>query len=235
MPNVTAKIKKKGKEFEILVDLDKALGFRKQRLEGSPASLRDILALNEIFTDQKKGIKAASKDLKDAFGTDDVFKVSGIIINEGEVQLTQEYRDKMREAKIKQIVEFLSRNCLDTRTQAPYTPQRIEQAIKQSGTKIDDRSVDEQIPTILKDIEKIIPIKIAVKKLEIMVMPQYTGQIYNLIKTFKKDKEEWLNDGSLKCIIQIPAGMQLEFYDKLNSMTHGSAITKEIKDNKELE
>jgi ribosome maturation protein SDO1 len=231
MPNVVAKIKKKGKEFEILVDLDKAIGFKKQRLEGNATSLRDILAINEVFTDQKKGIKAASKDLKDAFGIEDIFKISGIIINEGEVQLTQEYREKMREAKIKQIVDFLARNCMDPRTQAPYTPQRIEQAINQAGARIDDRNVDEQIPNIIKDIEKIIPIKIAVKKLEITVMPQYTGQIYNLIKTFKKDKEEWLNDGSLKCIIQIPAGMQLEFYDKLNSMTHGSAITKEIKEN----
>jgi len=233
MPNVTAKIKKKGKDFEILVDLDKALGFKKQRLEGSPTSLRDILAISDVFTDQKKGFKASSTDLKAAFGTDDLFKISGVIINEGEVQLTQEYRDKMREAKIKQIVEFLARNCMDPRTQAPYTSQRIEQAIKQSGSKIDDRNVDEQIPNIIKDIEKIIPIKIAMKKLEITVMPQYTGQIYNLIKTFKKDKEDWLNDGSLRCIIQIPAGMQLEFYDKLNSMTHGSAITKEIKDNSE--
>ena len=230
MPNVTAKIKKKGKEFEILVDIDKALGFKKQRLEGSPASLRDVLAVDDIFTDQKKGFKASSKDLKDAFGTEDKFKVSGIIINEGEVQLTQEYRDKMREQKIKQIVEFLARNCMDPRTQAPYTPQRIEQAIKQAGAKIDDRNVDEQIPIIIKDIEKIIPIKIAVKKIEITIMPQYTGQIYNLIKTFKKDKEDWLNDGSLKCIIQIPAGMQLEFYDKLNALTQGSAITKEIKE-----
>jgi len=230
MPNVTAKIKKKGKEFEILVDLDKAIGFRKQKLEGNAASLRDILAINEIFTDQKKGLKASSTELKDAFGTEDKLKAAGIIINDGEVQLTQEYRDKMRELKIKQIVEFLARNCMDPRTQAPYTPQRIEQAIKQAGAKIDDRSVDDQIPGIIKDIEKIIPIKIAVKKIELIVMPQYTGQIYNLIKTFKKDKEDWLNDGSLRCIIQIPAGMQLEFYDKLNAVTHGSAITKEIKE-----
>jgi ribosome maturation protein SDO1 len=231
MPNVTAKIKKKGKDFEILVDLDKAIGFKRQRLEGTAASLRDILAINEVFTDQKKGLKAASKDLKDAFGTEDVFKVSGVIINEGEIQLTQEYREKIREQKIKQIVDFLARNCQDPRTQAPYTPQRIEQAIKQAGAKIDDRSVEEQVQSVMKDIEKIIPIKIAIKRIEITVMPQYTGQIYNIIKTFKKEKEDWLNDGSLRCIIQLPAGMQLEFYDKLNSMTKGSAITKEIKDN----
>lgn len=230
MVNVIARIKKKGKDFEILVDLDKALAFRKQRLEGNPASLRDILALDTVYNDHKKGFKAPSSDLKDAFGTDNVFKISGEIINHGEIQLTQEYRDKMREQKMKQIIDFLARNCMDPRTSAPYTPQRIEQAIKQSGARIDDRDSEEQAMLILKDIEKIMPIKIAVKKIEITIGPEHVGKIYNIIKTFKKEKEDWLNDGSMRCIINLPAGMQLEFYDKLNSATQGTAITKEIKE-----
>jgi ribosome maturation protein SDO1 len=230
MTNVLARIKKKGKEFEIMVDLDKALAFRKQKLQGTAITLRDTLEVNDIFTDHKKGFKASSKDLKDAFGTDDVFQAAGDIINTGEVQLTQEYREKLREQKMKQIIDFLARNCMDPRTSAPYTPQRIEQAIKQSGARIDDRDSEEQAMIILKDIEKIIPIKIAVKRIEITVAPEHVGKIYNLIKTFKKEKEDWLNDGSMRCIINLPAGMQLEFYDKLNSATQGSAITKEIKD-----
>ncbi len=230
MTNVLARIKKKGKEFEIMVDLDKALAFRKQKLQGTPITLRDILEINEIFTDHKKGFKASSKDIKDAFGTDNVFQAAGEIINTGEIQLTQEYREKIREQKLKQIIDFLARNCMDPRTGAPYTPQRIEQAIKQAGSRIDDRDAEEQAMLILKDIEKILPIKIAVKKIEITIGPEHVGKIYNLIKTFKKEKEDWLNDGSMRCIINLPAGMQLEFYDKLNSATQGSAITKEIKD-----
>jgi ribosome maturation protein SDO1 len=230
MTNVVARIKKKNKEFEILVDIDKAIGFKKQKLEGTPATLRDILALNTIFIDYKKGFKAPASDLKESFGTDDTFKISGIIIKEGEIQLTQEYRDKIKEQKIKQIVDFLARNCIDPRTNAPYTPQRIEQAIKEVGIRIEDRDAEEQAMNILKDIEKIIPIKIAVKKVEIIIGPEYVAKIYNLIKTFKKEREDWLNDGSLRCIINLPAGMQLEFYDKLNSATHGSAITKEVKE-----
>jgi ribosome maturation protein SDO1 len=230
MTNVLARIKKKGKEFEIMVDLDKALAFRKQKIQGTPITLRDILEVNDIFTDHKKGFKASSKDIKDAFGTENVFQAAGEIINSGEIQLTQEYREKVREQKIKQIIDFLARNCMDPRTGAPYTPQRIEQAIKQAGSRIDDRDSEEQAMIILKEIEKILPIKIAVKKIEITIGPEHVGKIYNLIKTFKKEKEDWLNDGSMRCIINLPAGMQLEFYDKLNSATQGTAITKEIKE-----
>ncbi len=230
MAKVLARIKKKGKEFEIMVDLDKALAFRKQKLQGTATTLRDILEVNDIFTDHKKGLKAPSKDIKDAFGTEDTFQAAGEIINTGEIQVNQEYREKIREQKMKQIIDFLARNCMDPRTSAPYTPQRIEQAIKEAGARIDDRDAEEQAMLILKDIEKVIPIKIAVKRIEITISPEHVGKIYNLIKTFKKEKEDWLNDGSMRCIINLPAGMQLEFYDKLNSATQGNAITKEIKD-----
>jgi ribosome maturation protein SDO1 len=230
MSNVVARIKVKGKLFETIVDLDKAISFRKQKLEGNPSTLRDILEINEIFSDYKKGLRVKGSELLDAFGTEDVFVVAGKIINDGEIQLPQEYRDKMREAKVKQIVDFLARNCMDTRTNAPYTPERIESAMKQAGAKIDDRSVEEQVPGIIQGIQKIIPIKIAVKKIELIIGPEHVGKIYNLIKTFKKEKENWLNDGSMSCIIELPAGMQLEFYDKLNALTHGEAITKEVKE-----
>ena len=43
-----------------------------------------------------------------------------------------------------------------------------------------------------------------------------------------KEKENWLNNGDLEVIVSIPAGLTLEFYDKLNSLTHGSALTEEI-------
>ena len=36
-------------------------------------------------------------------------------------------------------------------------------------------------------------------------------------------------DGSLEVVVNIPAGITLDFYDKLNSVTHGSALTEELK------
>ena len=45
-----------------------------------------------------------------------------------------------------------------------------------------------------------------------------------------KESEEWLADGSLKCIVNIPAGLQMEFYDKINAITHGAVLSEEIKE-----
>ena len=229
MVNVVARLKVKGKNFEILVDCDKANELRKNK-NVNKRTIGDIISIDSVFTESKKGIKPSSSDLKDAFGTEDFFEIAAKIVAEGEIQLTQEYRDKERELKFKQIVDFFVCNCIDPRTNAPYTAERITSALKESGAKIDEKkSADEQALVIVKDLGKIIPIKIETIKLKVVIPASHTGKIYGLLQKFDKEKEEWLSDGSLSCIINLPAGIQMEFYDKLNAVTHGSAITEEIK------
>lgn len=228
MVDVVARLKLRGKPFEVIVDCDKAMELKKKRNVNS-STVRDILGIDVVFSDYKKGFKASSDDLKKAFGTEDVYEIASRIISEGEVALTQEYREKEREIKLKQIVNFLTMNCVDPRTNAPYTSERLLSALKQAGARIDEkRSTDEQALNIIKQVEKIIPIKIATIKLKLEIPAAFTGKVYSLIQKFNKEKEQWLPDGSLSCVLNIPAGMQLEFYDKLNAITHGSALTEEI-------
>jgi len=230
MVNVVARIKIKGKNFEIMVDCDKAIELKKKK-DINAASMRDVLAIDGVFSDYKKGLKVSDSDFKNAFGTEDINEIAVKIIKEGEIVLPQEYRDKQREAKFKQVVDFLVKNCIDPRTKAPYTAERITNAIKEAGAKIDEkRKADEQALLIMKQIEKIIPIRIETIKLKIIIPAAHTGRIYGLLQNFNKLKEEWLSDGSLSYVINLPVGMQLEFYDKLNAVTHGSAVTEEIKE-----
>lgn len=230
MVDIVARIKAKGKGYEIIVDCDKALALKKQgKIEGR--MLRDVLAIDAVYTDYKKGFKANVTDLKDAFGTDNIYDIAAKILGDGELLLPQEYREKAREQKIKQVVDFLARNCIDPRTGAVYTAERIMAAMKEVGARTDEnRSADDNALVVIKDLEKVLPIKIATKRIKITIPPAYVGHVYGLLKNFTKEKEDWLNDGSLSCVINLPAGMQLEFYDKLNNATHGSAITEEIKD-----
>jgi ribosome maturation protein Sdo1 len=65
---------------------------------------------------------------------------------------------------------------------------------------------------------------------KLKIPPQFTGQAYGIINEYK-EKEDWLPDGSLKVIVNIPVGLQMEFYDKLNAITHGSVLSEEIKTN----
>ncbi|HLD39462.1 MAG TPA: ribosome assembly factor SBDS, partial [archaeon] len=73
---VEARIKKQGKQYEILVDCDKALAFK----QGKKIALDDIIVTNEIFHEAKRGIKPAEKDLLAAFNTTDFQKIAVLIL-----------------------------------------------------------------------------------------------------------------------------------------------------------
>ena len=221
--DVIARIKSYGKTFEILVAADKAMEFKKS----GKGSIVNILIYPGIYSDAKKGIKVKEDELEEVFGTSDVYKVAEKIIKEGEIQMPSSYKEKEREMKLRQIVDWLSSSCSDPAGR-PHPPDRIRSAIEQSGAKIDDKkSAEEQSLMILKLIQKILPIKLATKRVAIKVPAIYTGSLYGYLKDFII-QEEWLSDGSLSCVAEIPAKMQLEFFDRINSATHGAIISKEM-------
>lgn len=224
MTNVVSRIKTGGKNFEIIVDVDKAVEFKKT----GKGFIGDILGIDAVFTDSKKGAHASEKDLKEAFGTNDINVIAEKIIKSGETQLPTEYKEKQREGKEKQIIDFIARNAVDPRTDRPYTSERIERSLDEAGVNITNKPIESQINEIVDKLKLILPIKIETKKLIVTVPAQYTGQIYGLLNTYK-ESEEWLSNGDLKCIINVPVGFQMEFYDKLNAITHGAAISEEAK------
>lgn len=225
MPQTTARIKKQGKNFEIIVDLDKAVKFKKGESKSN-----DFLEADVVFSDSKKGMKSPEKELTQAFGTTDVNAIAEKIVKEGEILLTQEYRDEERDKRMKQIVDYLANSSSDPKTGKPHTPERIKNALEQAHVNIKNIPVEEQAKEIIEKISAILPIKLETKRIKIQVPAIYTGKVYGLVSSYK-EKEKWLDNGDLELVASIPSGTALfSFYDKLNSATHGSAITQEIEE-----
>ncbi len=212
------------KIFETMVDLEKAMKLKK----GGIVSISDVITDKAIYHDLKKGLRVSSEDLQKAFNTTELNSIVEQIVKKGNIETSQEYRDEALETKKKQIIDFYLRNAVDAWTLRAFTPDIISSAIKESGIRIDKQAIEKQIPGITEALSKVIPLKIETKKLMIKIPAVHTGKAYGLIQDYK-EKEEWLSDGSLQVVLNIPIGLQSDFYDKLNSITHGSAITKEMK------
>ncbi|MEM1534968.1 MAG: ribosome assembly factor SBDS [Candidatus Pacearchaeota archaeon] len=236
-----ARIKKLGKDFEIILDdVEEALRLREKlrqsRKQGKKVeeteiidSIQKICPVNTIFLDEKKGLKPTEAQLNEAFGTTDFFTIAAEIIESGDIVLPLELRKKLREQKFRQIVDFIARNAIDPRTKTLHPPERVEAALKQIGAKIDEmKSIDEQIQQIVNDLSKVLPIKLETRKLEVIVPAAFTAKAYGLITKYNRQQEEWLDDGSLKVIIALPSALQPEFFDKLNKATNGTALTKDL-------
>ena len=211
--------------FETMVDMESAMKFRK----GEEVSISDVIRDTAIWKDLKKGLHAGKGELENAFKTDVFEKIVEKIVKKGEIEVTQEHRDAETEQRRKQVIDFLVRNAIDSRTNNPFTPDMIDSALNQAGVKIENQPVERQLSKIMEGLSKIIPIKIETKKIGVKIPAEHTGKAYGIINEFK-EKENWGNEGSLEVVLNIPVGLQNDFYDKLNSVTHGSAITKEMKE-----
>lgn len=224
---VIARHDKKGSHFEILVDPYAAEDF----LEGKEINIRENLVIDLIFKDSKKGEKASDEALQEAYSTTDVETIAKIIIKEGEIQLTTKQRREMQERKKKKIIDTIARTSMDPHTKLPHPRERIELAIEEAGLHIDPfKPVDTQIKNVVHALRPILPLSIENVNVVVKIPSNYTGRAYGELRAFGQiSKEEWLSDGSLKCIIEIPAGMQTEFYEKLNHITKGEVETKLMK------
>lgn len=224
---IIARLKTHGHNFEILVDCSNALALR----EGKEADMRDILAAMQVFSDAKKGMAASETAIKQIFETNDVEAVAKVIIQKGEIQLTQEYRDRIREEKRKQIISIIHRNGVDPRTHLPHPPQRIENAFIEAKVHVDEfKPVQEQVQEALHKLRPILPIKFEVKELAIKIPPEFAPKCYATVKSFGTIlREDWQSNGYWVVVVELPGGMETDFYDKLNKICHGNVESKVLK------
>ena len=91
------------------------------------------------------------------------------------------------------------------------------------------RTAEEQIDDIMKLLRVILPIRFETKQVRIRIPALYAAKSYGGVKAFGTMlKDEWMGDGSWVAVIEMPAGMEPEFYEKVNAMTHGNVETEVI-------
>ena len=221
------RLKKGHEKYEIDIDPDKAMDYK----NGVITDIHDVLRAEKIFSDAKKGLEVSPKQLEIEFKTSDPLEVAKIILKDGEIQLTEDYRKKLRDAKKAKILNTLHRNGVDPKTHLPHPMTRLENAFEEAKIKVDEfKSADDQIQDILAKLRKILPIRFELKEISVKIPPQYAAKSYPLLKSMGRLlKDDWQNDGSLLAIIEIPGGLETDFYDKLNSFTHGNNEAKVLK------
>lgn len=212
-------VEAKYKNYEILVDCEKALSFKKK---GEP-DIRKVLEVADIFEDAGKGLRAAEDNLRRDFGTTDTYEIAKKIIKKGEVQLTAEYREKVRERKRNRVIAKITRQAKDPRTGDPHPRRRIENSIEQAGIDWDfSKGVDELVEHVIEEIRPILPISMGKNKLKILVPAKYTGKAYSVLNSYGKMlQKEWKENGDLAAEVEISPGLEENFKSKLKKFTQG--------------
>ncbi len=248
---IIVKINKGKKQFEMVVDPEEAYKgkqvLRKLREKGEKEKTGQVLTIEDVlgskdidlhsifptfdfFEDVKKADRVTENDLETAFETTDDRKIAAYFLLEGDFAWTKAQREKWLEKKRKQIINILARNSINPQTKHPHPPKRIEKAFEEARVSIDvNKSAEEQVEGILKQLQTIIPIRMEAVQMAIKIPAVYAAKAYNTVEKYAQVKQsEWQTDGSWIGMVSMPAGLQLEMLDKLNKLTHGRMESKII-------
>lgn len=224
---VIARYEIKGEKFEVLIDPNVAAEIR----EGKEVNIIDNLVIDAVFKDSNKGERASEESLRKVFNTTEIEKIAKEIVLRGEIQLTTEQRRKMQEEKRKQIIAAIARNAINPQTKTPHPPQRIELAMDEAKVSIDPfKPIDVQVQDVVNALRPILPIRFEKVTIAVKLSAEDYGKTFGEIKSFGNiTNEEWQKDGSWIGLVEIPAGLQTEFYERLNKKTKGNVETRIVK------
>jgi ribosome maturation protein SDO1 len=216
--------KPSGEKFEILVNPDKGLAYKR----GEIGEVANVLIIETIFTDANKGEKASSEKLEKAYGTSDPLEVAKQIFEKGVFQLNAKQRKEMTEKKLKQIIYIISRSYVDPATKLPHPPIRVENALKDIKINIDPmRDAEEQIKDIVNALRPILPMSSDNIQIALKIPAEHTGKSYGVVKSYADIKrEEWQSDGSWIAVVEVPIAMQMELLESLGKVTQGNVQSK---------
>ena len=200
------KYKSHGKNFEIAVNPDLAVSFK----EGDEIEIEELVNAQEIFEDMKKGLFAKTQDLNTVFQTTDFNEIVHIMLEKGELQFTQKYREDLRDRKRKKVINLIHINAVNPKTGLPHPTARIESAMAEAKVKIDNlKRAQDQMNDIVNKLRPILPISVEKIKLELDIPAVSAAKLYGKLAGYGQIiKENWLNDGSLSVVLEIPAGLR---------------------------
>lgn len=222
---IIARLEIKGKKFEILVDAEIAYALK----EGKQVSLSRMLAVNQVFTDAKKGTRASDSDIQKEFGTADVERVAERIIHKGDIQLTTEFKRKKTEEKRRQVASMISKNAANPQSKAPHPLERILAAMEQARFAVEPfKPAEQQIDDALKAIKSVLPISMEQATLLVEIPAKYASKCYGMLKEYTIIQDKWLPDGSLSAKITLPAGLKDNFFRAINNATQGEVKVQEL-------
>ncbi|MAH17970.1 MAG: ribosome assembly factor SBDS [Euryarchaeota archaeon] len=223
---VIARLESGGHKFEILIDPEAAQAFR----ENGEIDWDDALATEGVWSDSAKGEHAGDEAVQEVFGTLELEAVCTAILERGDIQLTAAQRKEMVERRHRQLVAHIASAAMNPQTGAPHPPQRIENALAEAKFAVDPlEALERQVERAVKALRPLLPISFEKMRVAVRIPAQHVGRCYGEMKALASiTQEEYQSDGSWIAVLELAAGAHADLLDRLGSLTHGTAETKQL-------
>jgi len=158
-----------GKRFEVALYRNKIVNYR-QKIE---TDLGEVLQTERVFTNVSKGLVASTKDLKKIFGTSDQETACRIILDKGQIQVSDLERKAALSNIAREVANMVATKCVNPENNRPYTANQIRDAMKVAEFAVQPktaRSVKQQFLSCVKIIQQKGVLNIQRAKMEVAIV-----------------------------------------------------------------
>eukprot|EP00026_Physarum_polycephalum_P015490 Phypoly_transcript_16189.p1 GENE.Phypoly_transcript_16189~~Phypoly_transcript_16189.p1 ORF type:complete len:223 (+),score=48.97 Phypoly_transcript_16189:202-870(+) len=189
----------------------------------SEKDLDEVLQIDDVFINVSKGQTAKKDDLMKAFGMDDKKQIIKMILEKGELQVSEKERHIQQEAQFKDIATIVAEKCVNPDTKRPLTVGIVERALKEAHYKIHPtKSTKQQALEAIKLLKATIPIERAQMRLKVVYSSVDAKKIKEALKNSNAETEnEELEGDEHQLIILIDPGAYRKIDEDVRNVTKG--------------
>lgn len=214
------RLKKGGKRFEIACYKNKVLSWR-NKLE---KDIDEVLQTHTVFTNVSKGQVAKKEDLVKVFGKDDQTEICKLILEKGELQVSDKERHSQIDSLFKDIATTVADKCVNPETKRPYSVSIIEKAMKDIHFSVNvNKSAKQQSLEVIPLIKKEIPLERAQMRVRISLSGKDARKIRDkaLKMAMSVEEDNW-ESGTANIICLIDPGSLRVLDELIKTETKGT-------------
>jgi len=197
------RFRKGGKKFEIACYKNKVMDWR-SKVE---KDVDEVLQTHTVYTNVSRAERADKHDLLEVFGTDDEDKVCLMILDKGDLQVSEKERKEDFENKAKEIATFITQKFINRETKRPFTVGIIETSLKEVNFVVKpNKSAKSQALAAIQELQKILPIDRAQMRIRIEVSGKVGKEIKAALVPHVSKFEEENFGTSAEMVILIDPG-----------------------------
>uniref|UniRef100_A0AC34RSG1 Ribosome maturation protein SBDS n=1 Tax=Panagrolaimus sp. JU765 TaxID=591449 RepID=A0AC34RSG1_9BILA len=216
------RMKKAGKRFEIACYKNKVVNWRNK----TEKNIDEVLQTDTVFINVSKGQVAKKDDLLSAFGTEDQTEICKLILDKGDLQVSDKERQVSSETNFKELANMISDMCVNTDTKRPYSSAVIEKTLKDCHfTMKANRSIKQHALEAIPKLREHIKIDRAKMRLRIGIPSKEAKSLHNRVKSlFESVEVENWDEGSLEMVGLIDPGKYKQAEELIRKETKNEGV-----------
>lgn len=159
------RLKRGGSRFEVACYKNKCLEWR----AGVEKDLDEVLQTTQVYENVSKGLFAKPKNLRKAFGTEDMEAICTQILTRGELQVSDKERAKRYDELFHEVATTIVEKCVNPESGRPYPAGVVERAMRDAHFNVDpNRSAKQQAMELVPRLAERIPLARAPMRLRLV-------------------------------------------------------------------